>query len=508
MMNHKLQNIFYGVGGLGLLCLVSCAEKDLYFPTSSDLYNSIDYIYAELATRADGDGDAGGDIDIPGDPDPGEEGDGIYDVSPEGHYDNLEATKLLDDEFKDGDALFFSQLVSGMLVPFQSKNASEYPPSLPPSFASRYPDGYENLYTYYYVGEENEKWYPTEWKSQEEGGMGGYNFFPTDVEHKMEWEDIQAWGYDNNGYALYALYNPVENILNLDFNVPTDQTDISALRGSNFIGAYHSSSSSGRVRFKLYHLMCYFKLTLYIPVFKDDDLDANKNKIRSGYPADALQDVQLLDVLTDFNINWYANRNSDDAPACSAIAGGVRKNINMFIPPLTKEFYGTEDGLPPVVTIKTSNFFNSDDKENYDPDETDECWKITVSALIPAGQKFAANDPNYPNWAWTDKNFIRINMRQNIGEVPKTYVFNGNTNPTLGGHFVSGDLSVEQGNIQHLSLYIPRHGAAAVLVGANVVDWTTAENRQWGLNIKDPENPDSGTGDDGDNSDQDNGDTD
>lgn len=486
-MKYIKKKIFLVAGFACIIAFYSCSDKDLAEVTTTAQEGEEAFIYAEIVTRAPED-----DETEPGDGDT----DGVYDIYHSDQQDRNEATILFDDTFKNGDALYFTQLVSGILVPFQKKMATDYPASLPPSFVGRYPDEYSNLYTYYCVteydenGELNKEWYPTEWKGQEEGGMGGYNFFPQDLAHKMEWEDIEAWGYDNNGYALFALYFPYDNQLSLDFQVPADQTDISALRKSNFIGAYHSSSSSGRLRFRLYHLMCYFKLTLYIPVFKDDDVDDKGNRIRTGYPADALQEVQLLDVLTKFNINWYANRSSDDAPACAAIAGEQRNDIQMFIPPLTPEFY--ENSLPPVVTINTSYFFNDD----YDPNAIDECWKITVSALIPAGQNFDRNDSQYPGLIWSNKNFIRINMRQNIGEVPKTFVFNGNPDEVQGGHLVSGsDLSLEQGGIQHLSLYIPRHGAAAVLVGANVVDWQQAYNNQWGLSMEDPiDNGNSGEG--------------
>ncbi|MCH5223164.1 MAG: hypothetical protein J1E82_03915 [Muribaculaceae bacterium] len=468
-MIYRIKHIFAIIGVLSILSLISCSDNGpgennrITDPLSGD-------VYAMFATRGDDDMN----------PDDDSDSDVIIDVTTDEHDDNTEASEFFKDGFEYGDALYFTQLVSGVLVPFQAKEKDSYPTSLPESFKVKYRDGYKNLYTYYY-----EYKYPTGWDDRP-NGLGGYNFFAKTPLEKMEWEDIQAWGYDNNGYALFAMYFPYDNELNLDFQVPENQNDIDVLRKSNFIGAYHSSSSPGRIRFKLYHLMCYFKLTLYIPVFNDNDTDDKGNKIRTGFPADALQSVQLLDVLTQFNVNWYANRSSDAAPACAAVDNGDRKNIIMFIPPLTEEYYPETKGLPPVVKIKTSSFYRPDNAA-YDPEATDECWKITVSALIPAGQDFSANDLNYPGLIWTDKNFIRINMRQNIGEVPKSYVFNGNPDPVQGGHATTNsDLSIEQGGIQHLSLYIPRYGAAAVLVGAKVIDWQHAKNDNWGLNQEEP----------------------
>ena len=474
----KKIDIYFALAGIGLLSMSSCNENEqgILKPSTDPLSGDV---YAEFSTKA-------------GNEDPGEsDSDVIFDATTGEHDDNDEARILFKDGFDLGDALYFTQLVSGVLPPFQGKNADDYPPTISPDFKEDYPNGYGNIYKYYYYPQ-----YPTEWEDEPKG-LGGYNFFAknplTDEEGvKMEWEAIQAWGYDVNGFTFYAMYYPIDNELNLDFRVPVDQRNIDDLRRANFIGAYHSSSSPSRLRFKLYHLLCYFKLTLYVPVFNDNDVDEKGNKIRTGFPADAIQDVQLLDVLTDFDINWYANPTTDTAPVTAAVKSSERNDVYMFLPPLTKEFYPDTDGLPPVVNLKTSSFYRPDD-EGYNPDATDLCWKITLSALIPAGQDFTADDPNYPGMVWTDKNFIRIHMRQNIGEVPKSYVFNGNPKGELGGHLTTdSDLTIAQGGIQHLSLYIPRYGAAAVLVGANVNDWKYRENNNMGMPAEDPLRPSGG----------------
>lgn len=477
-MNKSVNQIFLCAFGLALVFLpAACSDNEPDASPVSDCTESLDFVSAFFATRDDS--DASGETEFP-----------MEDINPDNDGDLDDVAYLLQDEIGEGSALFFTQLVSGALIPFEPISADNYPSRISDKFRERYEEGYNNFYTYYYQYK-----YPSGWDDQP-NGLGGYNFFPKTLGEKMEWEDIQEWGYDNNGYALFAMYFPYDNRFNSDFRVASDQTDINNLRASNFIGAYHSSSSPGRLRFRLYHLMCFFKLTLYIPIFNDQDKDDKGNTIRTGYPADALQDVQLLDALTQFNINWYTNISSDHAPTTTATNLTDRSNIYMFIPPLYSEFYEESEGLPPIVTVPLSTFYSPSELEELykdDPNPYDTCWKINVYAILPAGQNYDQNHPEFPGLTWTDKNFIRINMRQNIGEVPKSFVFNGNTDPVQGGHLTGNSrLNIVQGGLQHLSLYIPRHGAAAVLVGADIIDWVHTYNDKWGLNQQapgfDPEN--------------------
>lgn len=410
---------------------------------------------------------------------------------PNDHTDNYEATELLDDAFhNDGtrvDTLFFSQLVSGKLVPFQGVSPDYFPDNMPVNMREKFATGYPNLYKYYYQDRYTSTW---------DDDPGGYNFFPTDTVVKMNWDNIKFWGLNNTGYALYALYYPYNNKLpmddagNLDFYVEPNQTTKDALRKSNFIGAYHSSSKSGqRLKFKLYHLTSYLKVTLYIPVFNAHDTIINdagkKEEVRTGFPADALQSAEVRNVFNHFRINWYGGRSSDTAPITAVTTENPRTDVLMYIP--QAEDYTDTDGLPPVVTVKLADYIR-DAANNPDLPETDQCWKITLSALIPGGQDYPIGDQDYPlGQTWTDLNFLRFNMRQNIGEVPKRYVFSGNSSLGLIG---SGDpLNIGQGRIQHLSLYLPRYGAKAVLLGANIEDWEQWYNDNMGLRKEDPITP-------------------
>lgn len=403
------------------------------------------------------------------------------------HTDNFEAEDILQDVFTNNgsriDTLFFSQLVTGKLLPFQSVPPDRFPANMSEYMREKFADGYPNVYKYYYQDRYTSTW---------DDDPGGYNFFPIDTLSRMNWDDIKFWGLNNTGYALYALYYPYNNKLpydedgNLNFYVESNQTTKEALRKSNFMGAYHSSSKSGqRLKFKLYHLTAYIKVTLYIPVFNPNDKIINsagkEETIRSGFPADALQSAQIRDVYNHFRINWYGGRSSDTAPITAVTTDTLRTNIDMYIP--GPEDYVDNDGLPPIVKIRVPDFVR--EALNDNTPEFDECWKITVSGLVPGGQDYPIGDEQYPmGQTWTDLNFLRFDLRQNIGEVPKRYVFTGLSTSGLIG---SGDnINIGQGKLQHLNLYIPRYGAPAVLLNAYVEDWEQWYNDNMGLTQDDP----------------------
>lgn len=474
-MNTKKIIYTVVIAALGAAGITGCADNDVIdLKPQPEIDDNAPFLEALKVFYADSPED---DIEIPV-------------VNPNDHTDNFEATQLLNDGFHNDtinnvvDTLFFSQLVSGKLVPFQAVDPQHYPDNMPQNMREKYQDGYPNVYAYYY----NDR-YSVDWNDD----PGGYNFFPTDTVTKMDWDVVKYWGLNNTGYALYGLFYPYNNKLpydesgNLSFKVEEDQTTIDALRKSNFIGAYHSSSKSGqRLKFRLYHLTSYIKVTLYVPVFNAHDTIINeagkKVEVRTGFPADALQSAEVRNVYNNFRINWYGGRSSDSAPITAVISDGqTRTDIKMYMPPV--EEY--PDSLPPVVRVKLSDFIrDAASKENLP--EYDDCWQITLSALIPAGQDYPIGDDRYPNGQkWTDLNFLRFNVRENIGEALKSYAFTGLSSYGLIG---SGDaLNIDQGRIQHLSLYLPRYGAEAVLLGATVTPWEEWYNDNMGLRQEDPD---------------------
>lgn len=476
-MNKHTFKLTGAFATLGAMLLTACSQNDIIDSYEAD--DNAPYLELIRVDLADY-GDTG---EEEGDDEPENKVE-----NPLTHTDAEEASALLLDDFRtkeDGNqsVLYFSQLVSGKLVPFETAYDK-----IPSSISERYPDSYPNLYSYKYDLKYSVTW---------EDDPGGYNFFPDNLEGKMDWDVVKAWGLNNTGYALFGLYYPYNNILptnelgQLDFMVQRDQTTKENLRKSNYIGAYHSSSKSGqRLKFRLYHLTSYIKVTLYVPVFNPHDIIINdqgkEEEVRSGYPADALLSAEVRDVINHFRINWYAGRSSDTAPL-TVTADNDRGDVLMYIP--QPEDYPDTDGLPPKVTIRLADYIR-DAASDKDLPETDECWKITLSALIPAGQDYPIDDPKYPmGQTWTDLNFLRFNLRQNIGDVPKRYVFTGNSAYGLIG---SGDaLNISQGRLQHLSLYLPRYGDKAVLLGANVVDWEQWYNDNMGLRQEEPENPET-----------------
>lgn len=497
-MNNMKHNLFFSCSALCLALLSACVENDMKISTPGQEEPEARFLDAIGAVFAGAEND---DIEIPT-------------ITPDDYIDNFD-DEILQDNFRneeqtpeDGarvDTLFFSQLVSGKLVPFQGMKPENFPPDMPERMREKYgQDGYPNLYKYYYKKPN----YEITW----EDDPGGYNFFPTDTVTKMNWDDIKFWGLNNTGYVLYGLYYPYNNKLpydengNVDFKVEAEQTSKDALRKSNFLGAYHSSSKSGqRLKFKLYHLAAYLKVTLYIPVFNPNDtiVDAKGDTItgaRTGFPADALLKAEVRNVYNHFRINWYGGRSSDAAPITAVNKDFPRTNITMYMPEADE--YADTDGLPPVEKIYIPDYVrNALDDPMFK--EYDNCWKITLTALIPGGQDYPIGDETYPTGqTWTDTNFLRFYIRQNIGDEPLRYVFTGKSANGLIG---SGDnINISQGSLQHLNLYLPRYGARAILLNASVEDWEQWYNDNMGLRQEDPlkpstpdpdtdpDNPDSG----------------
>lgn len=461
-----------------------CQDKDLKGYDEAEGPRYVDGVEVSMApaTRAGDDGDDEPDVTDP----EGEFQPGLDD-------DNYLATELLADQFigpTDGNpdpdnrsVLYFTQFVPGKLVPFvaleKSDLTQEYWDRMTEKMQEKYPDKYPNLYNYSYHLK-----YPANY----DDNPATYNFFPNSPEEMMDWDDVKFWGRNGSLYSIFAMFYPYNNVFPYDadgtpaFRVQTDQTTLDNLRKSNFLGAYFGNSSANQpLKFHLYHLMAYLKVTLYIPVFNPDDEiieNGKKVKVRTGYPADALQKALIKDVMPNFAITWNANKSSGTAPSTAAVPSSERTNISMYIPG-PETYKDNPDKLPPVVKVPTKYFYNENDKK-YNEDETDDCWEITLSALIPAGQDYQKGENNVPNGTWTNTNFLQFDLRQNFGSL-KRYIFNGNPDQIEGGMISSGELNIGQGVLQHISLYLPRHGEAAVLLNAKVIKWQEAYNDNMGL---------------------------
>lgn len=426
LKNNKLNILFLS----GLLSLASCSEHSSD-DVSDEYVRYMDYIPVSMATRATGDGDM------------------YQDVSP---YED----DLLDDAFKDKiSVLYLSQLARG-LTPFDyfenqaddgdTDSSDPTDPSDPtdtsdpsdPSDPSQ-PSGPNLNNVYQYTFEKREKYPNPTWDDQ-------FNFFPQNENDMVDWEVVRSNGSYGNGFTLYGLYFPHSQ--NYHLEVKQDQSTLENLQISNILGAYHSTSSLyTRLRFRLFHLMVYLKVNVYIPVFKTEVDDNGENKI-SGFAADALQSVELMNAYPKFSINWTADRSSDtEAPLTTLRVAEEEKPVDIKM----YKQYPAGDAMPEKAQIPMSSY----DPNVTDPEKMDDVWVYTYHVLFPA------QDANYAS-----SNFLRFKVRNNVGNVIKNYVFNGS-------QFVgTGQLQLNQGNMQTLDLYLPRDAGEAVLVQADVLDWT------------------------------------
>lgn len=299
-------------------------------------------------------------------------------------------------------------------------------------------DESSNLYKYKY-SKKNPLYPDADWEQ-------GYNFFPINSDNMIDWEVVRANGPHLNGFWFFALHYPYDN--QMRFSVEKDQSTFESLQKSDVLGAYHSTSSLyTRLRFKLYHLMIYLKVTLYVPVFKIEE-DINGDQNLSGFYADANKSVKLLNVHPNFKIEWNAKRGLDEAPLTQAITTGETCDIPLYLHP-----YDNGENNPPKKTIKI-NEFKPDAKEGED-----EVYEYTFSCLFPAKQLsgFASNT------------FLRFEIAPYIGNANKIYTFSGE-------QFSGAGLRLEQGWQQNLELYLPRKGVKAILVSASVNDWINSES--------------------------------
>lgn len=148
----------------------------------------------------------------------------------------------------------------------------------------------------------------------------GYNFKPDVPDgftgsadanpYALNWEEVSANRSVGNGFPLYAMYyhNPDDY---QTYEVQHDQSKKEDLLRSDIQAAYHSTSALySRVRFKLFHLMVYFKINLYVPVYTQAPFD-DPNADYSGYGLGQLIEAEIRNVCPTFSINWAANISSD-----------------------------------------------------------------------------------------------------------------------------------------------------------------------------------------------------
>lgn len=375
--------------------LVSCVRDGSENPTADERQQASVYVSKELPKTAPG-----------------------IILSDDGNDDGA---AIIIDKFETGDLLYFSQLTSSSSPNFTDLDDEAHP-----------------LYVYRY----NQK--DANWSE-------GYNFEYTDNHSIFDWDMVASLGSVGNAFSLFAFYFPtnqeIEPKPSGSFRVEADQRgttdpyDRSNFMKSDIMGAYHATSSLfTRLRFRLFHLMVYLKVTIYVPVY--EDYDDNDSFSYSGFKEGALQDAFVMNAYTDFTIEWQANRSSDtEAPLTQATGG--RRNITMYR-------HKSDEG-------QIIEDFNVEDYYTKEKFGTDRVRAYTFSVLFPS-QQF--ND-----------NFLCFKLLAPNNETMKYYYFS--SSQIIDGADNSR-YGLTQGTLQELHLYLPRLTNETVLVGANILPWFDA----------------------------------
>lgn len=354
-----------------------------------------------------------------------------------------------------------------------NENSILYISQMGTSEAPNFPDGHlapseqpKNLYAYGW-SEDNDS---ADWNA-------GYNFKSITGYNPIEWNIIKSYGNVGNAFSLYAMYFPGDQ--KVRFNVEADQTGKDNFMKSDIMGAYHATSSLyTRLRFRLFHLMVYLRVTLYVPVYRDELSEDNKGMNYSGFKlttddGENIPTVYVMNACTDFNIEWRANRSSDtEAPLTQS--GNSKANIKMYS---HSSNAGKTDSDIDYINVsdyyKGNSFPGECECEHKDgkpcevcgcqlkEDKTcsgcgcDKVYVYNFSVLFPA-QDFGNNN-------------LLCFALQAPDNSKKYYYFHGSQ---IVGE--SGNYSLTQGTLQHLYLYLPRTTNETILVGANILPWADA----------------------------------
>lgn len=336
-----------------------------------------------------------------------------------GDDDTNDTEPIIIDGFEDGSRLYFSQF---------SQNYY-------PNFDNQGEDAENYLYIYEY--QENPR---ASWES-------GENFVAAQGRFSFSWDRTVNVGPSGNAFKFFGFYYPVDNVVR--WRVETDQTggtqnpyDKKNFMKSDIMGAYHATSSIyTRMRFRLFHLMTYLKVTLYVPVYKAQYSDPEKQSY-SGFEAGALKGGLLMDALTNFSIEWAASKSSDtEAPLVQATQG-QRSHIKM---------YGHRSDET-VDTLGVKRFYTGT-VDGISDDGIDDVRTYNFSVIFPT-QAFSGN-------------FLCFALTTPGGDV-KYYYF-------ASSQVTGAGIDLTQGTLQQLYLYLPRKTNQTVLVAAKILPWQEAQ---------------------------------
>lgn len=289
---------------------------------------------------------------------------------------------------------------------------------------------------------------------------GSFNFVACDPDNPLDWNKIGAGGSWNGGFALFSLYFPDENSIRekegdqgaMIYSVMEDQSTLQNLMRSDILGAYHSVPNLfSRIRFRMFHLMTYLRIRLYVPVYDDE--------LNTGYRNGALLSATFNHVNPDFAIDWGVIRAGDtQGPAVSPIDGDSQ--IKMYQHPLP-----AGETEYPTTVIKYKDYLRDGYFDQGITGDYDTVRVYEFSVIIPnQSGSFDAKGVWHNNFAETD--FLNFYFRSNSGATTRYYF-----TQALSANSNASTLEMNQGVFQYLQLYVPRVGNAVVYVGAQVKNW-------------------------------------
>ena len=306
----------------------------------------------------------------------------------------------------------------------------------------------KETYAYRYI----EDYVPTEnpWDDED-----CYNFTPYEQDDQFGWNKILEKGTYNTFFTLYCLWFPLEYTIRsevnesgaINYSVMKDQSELDDLMRSDILGAYHTTKNIfSKLQFRLFHLMTYLRIRLYVPVYDD-----NKN---TGFRDNALQYATLDNVTPYFAIDWNVNRSSDEqGPVVSALSGDG--SIKMYLHPQEQR---------EIESLEYKKYLPATGYPDQGIDgDFDEVRAYDFSVIIPK-QKGTEEDGKENNFA--DTEFINFYLRSNSGSTTRYYF-----KQSLSGSANNSSLELEQGVFQYIELYVPRVGNQVVFVGAAVNPW-------------------------------------
>lgn len=359
--------------------------------------------------------------------------DGIIRVSREGMR-LAPGIELYDSETDNSAPIIISQFQENDLLYF-----SQMPQAGSPNFEDWTEETLNYMYVYKYVPDDEASW------------ADGYNFAVVDGRMGFNWDNVLAVGPSGNAFKFFAFHFPVGQ--QPVWSVQTDQTGSNGdpfatdnFMKSDIMGAYHSTSAIfTRMRFRLFHLMTYLMVKIYVPVYDGTSADYNDQSY-SGFNPGAMKGAYVLNASTDFKIEWAAAKSSDsEAPLVQADETKPKNNIKMYRHNIDSDTEKTIDVTPYYGGQVDGITDNQDRVRTYQ-----------FSVLFPT-QNFTGD-------------FLCFALTTPGGDT-KYYYFRGEQ--IVGAEGTSFGLT--QGTLQELELYLPRKTNQTVVVGAKILPWKNAE---------------------------------